>query len=306
MEIYRKVIRQIKALFSDHIIQPDIIFRIFKQEEYNQSISNDGVVTFPWLSQDEIDELKSIVKNVSSDVDFEDVHIPTNFRLSAFNNDSVYKKRLFNEIHNFLEPKLTEILPDYVPLVINVFEKVPNRGYDPVNIHQNPSFVDEPEFKSVSIWIPLQDVRKENGTVGVLRGSNNKFNRMRAGNMAHEKIFSQIERKLEENYFEPLDLKAGEIAILDDSIIHWSYPNVSNDVRTAVQLIMVPSNAQHIYYFYNESGEKPMMDLFEVDKNFFFEFNCKEMPSGLKKIRSVPFEYEEITEKELLKRVSIQ
>jgi Phytanoyl-CoA dioxygenase (PhyH) len=227
------------------------------------------------------------------------VHIPTNFKLSAFNNDSIYKSDLYDAVCESLAARLEEILPDYVPLVVNVFEKRPHSGFDPVPIHQNPSFVAEPESKSVSIWIPLQDVRKENGTVGVFKGSHNKFNRMRAGNMPHEEIFEHVSRTLEEKYFEPLILRAGEIGILDDSIIHWSYPNVSDELRVAVQLIMVPREAPHIYYYYNQSGKTPMMDLYEVDKTFFFNFNCKDLPVGLKKITSVPYEYKEITESEL-------
>ena len=137
------------------------------------------------------------------------------------------------------------------------------------------------------------------GPSGVLRRSHNRFNPMRAGNMAHEEIFSQVEKRLEEEYFEPLNLKIGEATVLDDSIIHWSYPNRSRESRTAVQLIMVPKAAQHIYYYYNESGGRPVMDLHEVDRHFFFNFNCKEMPVGLKKIASVPYEYKEITENDL-------
>lgn len=276
--------------------------RIFHKsfDKCNHEIAKDGVTTFPWLSTKEISRLKEIVKNINIGVDFTDVHIPTPFRLSAFNNNSVYKSNLYDSIYGLLAVRLNELLPDYTPLAINVFEKHPDSGFDSVPVHQNPSFVIEPDFSSVSIWIPLQDVCKENGTVGVMRGSHNKFNRMRAGNMPNEFVFEIVSKQLEEKYFEPLDLRTGEVAALDDSIIHWSYPNISDDLRIAVQLIMVPKEAQHIYYFYNESGENPTMDLYKVDKSFFFNFNCKAVPTGLKKITSVPYEYKKITEKQLL------
>jgi hypothetical protein len=267
--------------------------------DVNEAIARDGVAVFPWLSVEEVDALADVVRRASQDVDHQDVHIPTNFRLSAFNNDSAFKSRLYDAVHALLARQLEELLPGYVPLVINVFEKHPQSGYDPVPIHQNPSFVPEPEHKSVSLWIPLQDVSRENGTVGVLKGSHNRFNLMRAGNMPHEEVFELVERQLEERYFEPLDLRKGEAIALDDSIVHWSYPNVSDGVRTAVQLIMVPRAAPHIYYYYDDSGDRPMMDLYEVDKNFFFLFNCKARPEGLKKIGRVPYEYRKITGSEL-------
>jgi hypothetical protein len=303
MDFTKKVFQQIKSVFSTKAAESNPVPSIFRESEYNLELAAKGVTQFQWLSAEEIETLTKIVEKNSVGVDFDDVHIPTRFRLSAFSNNCSYKSNIYDSIFGFLENRLDEILPGYVPLGINVFEKRPNSGADEVPIHQNPSFVDEPDFKSVSIWIPLQDVRKENGTVGVLKGSHNKFNRMRSGNMPHEDVFAKVAKSLEEKYFEPINLKAGEIAVLDDSIIHWSYPNTSDEVRIAVQLIMVPKNTQHIYYYYNEDGEKPVMDLFEVDKNFFFNFNCKAMPTDLPKITSVPFEYKEITEKQLWKCV---
>jgi hypothetical protein len=272
---------------------------IFRDQAHNVTLARDGVVTFPWLSQAQIGELSRIVASVSKGVDFEDVHIPTNFRLSAFTNDTRYKSRLYEAVNEYMTDFLEDLLPGYLPLVINVFEKLPESGPTQVAIHQNPSFVKEPEHKSLSIWIPLRDVTRKDGTVGVLRGSHERFNRMRAGNMDHLSIFELVAQQLQKKYFEPLDLKAGEIAILDDSIVHWSYPNESDSARIAVQLIMVPRAAEHIYFYYDQSGPTPTMELYKVDKHFFFDFNYKDRPERLTKITSVPYRYEKVTEREL-------
>lgn len=273
---------------------------IFGEERLNAELARDGVVVFSWLEPADIERLGEIVRSLAEPVDFSDAHIPTRFRLSAFTNDSAYKTRLYDEVYGFLADRLATLLPGYVPLVVNVFEKQPGAGEDSVPIHQNPSFVGEPDNKSVSIWIPLQAVNKDNGTVGVLRGSHNRFNPMRAGNMPHEFVFGSVAQELETSLFEPLDMQPGEVAVLDDSIVHWSYPNSSSSVRTAVQLIMVPTETDHIYYYYNDNGAEPVMDLYEVDKNFFFNFNCKELPEGLKKIGTVPYRYAPVTRDLLL------
>lgn len=276
------------------------VSRSFAHAAIDDVLHRQGYVTFPFLDAAEIDRLAAAISAAEGVHDRGDVHIPTHFRLSAFSNDGAYKERLYDAVWECLKDRVEAVLPGFEPLVINLFDKQPSSGYDPVPIHQNPSFVDEPAHKSVSLWIPLDDVEKENGTVGVLPGSHNRFNRMRAGNMAHEDIFAPVQRELEEELFVPVVLKKGEVLALDDSIIHWSYPNVSDRPRVAVQLIMVPKGVPHIYYFYDdETPGHPMMDLYAVDRHFFFGFNCKARPETLKQIDRVPYRYRPITGAEL-------
>lgn len=273
----------------------------FADPRLNETLHREGFVTTQFLEVDEIDRLAHNVRAAEYTHDKSDVHIPTHFRLSAFSNDAAYKERLFDAAWDCLKDKVEAILPGFEPLVINLFDKQPGSGYDPVPIHQNPSFVEEPAHKTVSLWIPFSDVDKDNGTVGVLPRSHNRFNRMRAGNMAHEDVFAEVQSDLENKLFAPIILKKGEMLALDDSIIHWSYPNVSDRERKAIQLIMVPKGVPHIYYFYDDTAKgHPMMDRYEVDKNFFFGFNCKARPETLKHIDRLPYRYRPITGGELL------
>lgn len=279
---------------------PQDMPRPFADPAIDEPLHRQGYVTLPFLDEAEVDRLTAAVRAAEGVHDRGDVHIPTQFRLSAFSNDGAYKERLYDAVWETLKARVETLLPGFEPLVINLFDKQPGSGYDPVPIHQNPSFVDEPAHKSVSLWIPLDDVDKDNGTVGVLPGSHNRFNRMRAGNMAHEDIFAPVQRELERELFVPVVLKKGEMVALDDSIIHWSYPNVSDRPRVAVQLIMVPKGVPHIYYFYDdETAGHPMMDLYEVDRHFFFGFNCKARPLTLKQIDRVPYRYRPIIAAEL-------
>lgn len=287
--------------------EPQAMPRPFRDDAIDTALHEEGYATFPFLSETEIDRLANVVDEAEDRHDRGDVHIPTHFRLSAFNNDGAYKERLFDAVWDCIGGKVEEKLPGFEPLVINIFDKQPGGGYDPVPIHQNPSFVDEPAHKSVSLWIPFCDVARDNGTVGVLPRSHNRFNRMRAGNMAHEDVFALVQSDLENELFVPVEMKKGEMLALDDSIIHWSYPNISDRQRKAVQLIMVPKGVPHIYYYYDdEQGGHPMMDLYEVDKNFFFGFNCKARPETLKHIDRVPYRYRPITGAEIQQVISAQ
>lgn len=269
----------------------------FGDMQINSALRDHGYATMPFLAPNEVDGLADVIDAAEQRLDRGDVHIPTHFMLSAFNNDGAYKERLFDSVWAYLEEKVGAVLPGYEPLVINVFDKPPSDAYDPVPIHQNPSFVDEPAHKSVSLWIPLCDVDRSNGTVGVLPGSHNRFNTMRAGNMEHEAIFADVQDQLENELFVPVEMAKGGMLALDDSILHWSYPNVSPTRRKAVQLIMVPKGVPHIYYYYDDANPaEPMMDRYKVDRHFFFGFNCKARPETLEYIDRVPYHYRRISE----------
>ena len=275
--------------------------KIFRDDNLERTIREDGFALIDLFTPEEHAALTELVHGINDDksVNHADVHVATDFRLSAFNNNSAYKRRLYDEIFRFAKGRYDALLADYEPLVINVFDKLPGAGS--VAIHQNPSFVYEPQYKSVSIWVPTIDANRDNGTIGVLRGSHDVFDAVRAANMPD--IFAPCAKKLTEVYFEALSVKRGQAVVLDDSIIHWSYPNRSRERRTTIQFISVPKNAEHVYSYYNTTGSQPMIEEYDVTKEFFFGFNCKESPQNLKFRRSYPYRYHDLTETELLRRV---
>lgn len=245
-----------------------VMRKIFRDDQFNDEISQNGFVNIDFIDSTKIKEFLSVVNSMDVGVSHDDVHIDTPFRLSAFNNDSRYKEKIYDTLYSYLRTNIDSSFLDYEPLVINIFEKLPGDGS--VQIHQNPSFVREPEFKSISVWIPLIDSKKENGTVGVLKGSHNVFDTMRASNMPY--VFEDMASELQDIYFDPIELKVGQAVVLDDSVVHWSYPNKSEQIRKAVQLIMVPKEVEHIYHYYDTEGETPKVKMFEVDKSFFYKF----------------------------------
>jgi hypothetical protein len=276
--------------------------RVMHNLTLQKTLEQDGIVTLDFLNAADFLRLRQIVESLLQECVLDDVHLNTPFNLSAFNNSATWKAKIYEQIYDFLKDKLADLLDNYEPLVINIFDKAPNKGDSSVAIHQNPSFVQEPEHKSVSLWIPLLNVNRENGTLGVLKGSHDVFDQMRAANMPD--TFAPIAHQLQQDWFEPIEIKEGQAALLDDSLIHWSYSNQSQQNRTAVQLICVPKETRHIYYYYDESGEKPMMNLYDVTKDFFFKFNCKNEPIGLTQFDSLPYKYESLTAKDLFDKVA--
>jgi hypothetical protein len=276
---------------------------VLKNAELEKTLVNDGIVTSDFLNAAELLELKEIVKGLLQKGDSDDVYVKTTFLVTTFNNSSSFKTAIFEQINAFLAEKLASFLDNYEPLAINIFDKNPDVGNGSVDIHQNPTFVQEPEFRSVSLWIPLQDVNINNGTLSVLKGSHEVLGRMRAGNMPDD-ICSLIAKSFQEDWCEPIEIKGGQVAILDDSIIHWSYPNKSQGNRAAVQLVCIPKESTPILYHYVETEKEAKLDMYEADKNFYIDYTSRHPPIGLKQIGSVPFKYKPFTEKEIIEKVA--
>ncbi len=91
------------------------------------------------------------------------------YDLSFFRQSGEVKQKIFDSIWSFFKEYIEMYLPDYEPLIINMFNKKPGTGEVP--IHQNWTFVDEDEYTSVSVWVPLCDVSRKNGTLEVVPGT---------------------------------------------------------------------------------------------------------------------------------------
>lgn len=274
---------------------------ILKDTNLEYDLRRDGITMFNFLNEQEFADFRQIVTELGAEGDYDDVHVPTPFRISAFNNSYSWRANIYERVYTFLKPKIDALLDNYEPLLINIFDKLPHDGDNSVAVHQNPSFVDEPNHKSVSLWIPMTSVRKENGTLGVLKGSHDVFDAKRAANMPD--IFKSVEQQLQNDWLEPLELEAGQAVLLDDSIIHWSYPNTSENNRVAVQLICVPRDTRHVYYYYNQDAEGTRLNLYEVKKDFFFNLKWKVEPEGLARFDSLPYRYDGLTLSDLFDKV---
>jgi hypothetical protein len=170
-----------------------------------------------------------------------------------------------------------------------------------VPIHQNWTFVDEDKFTSVSVWIPLVDVSRANGTLEIIKGSHRVLAKYRSPSIPW--VFDGLWDVLKEKYFEPILIKAGQAGILDDSILHYSSPNDTDHVRTTVQLIMVPADATPVHY-HRDPAKPDELEVFEVSSDFFTEFDMKKKPEGVPAIGKVPYAYHKLSETELVEAIA--
>lgn len=262
---------------------------IFRYQSLNDRFNKEGYITLPLLNEEQLHNLFNLLNELKAKSDNTKVNVSTSYELSFFNENKELKKDILEKIYTFFKPILDNILDDYTPIIINLFNKKPTTGEVP--LHQNWTFVDESKYTSVSVWIPLCDVSKVNGTLEVSPGTHNTLTAYRSPSIPW--VFKGLEKKIIDNYMVPLNLKVGQVAILDDAILHYSGVNKSPNDRGTIQLIMKPTEAKAIHYYCDKNVPNEL-EVFEVNEDFFTKFNMHQKPEGVPLIEKMPFTYKPI------------
>ena len=169
-------------------------------------------------------------------------------------------------------------------------------------LHQNWAFADEKEVSTVSIWCPLVDSFEENGTLQVVPGSHKRFGEVRGPMIPWE--LESIKNEIISDFLVPMNIKAGTAIVLDDSIVHYSAINKTNELRLAIQLILIPGEEPSIHYHMDPSKSKEDVNVLEVDHEFYMQFNPWKQPEGAKVVRQFKYQPRNITVEEFKARMN--
>jgi hypothetical protein len=281
---------------------------VMRDPVLEKEFQENGYVEIPFISQQEAEELKSkffeLLPNSGGNLMASEVgsgggnEITYDFTFIDKNID--YKLAVYDVITGYFKPHVEKWLADYTPVIANYIRKQNDSGEVP--LHENWAFVDERKYTSVSIWCPLVDSFEENGTLQVIPGSHKRFGEIRGPMIPWE--LEGIKNEIIDNYLVPLNVKSGNAIILDDSIIHYSSNNKTTGLRLAIQLILIPSEVPSIHYHMNGAKSKNLVEVLEVDTDFYMQFNPWKQPDGAKRIRAFEYEPFKMTIPEFEKRLS--
>lgn len=277
---------------------------VFKDESLEKEFNEKGYVKLPFLNATEIEYLKkkffdTIAQSggpkTSGEVDFDSKSLIT-YDFTFIDKNTDYKKKVFDIITEAFQEKTSQILNNYRPIIANYIRKQKDGGEVPM--HQNWAFVDEVKYTSVSVWVPLVDSNEENGTLQMVDGSHKRFGQFRGPMVPWE--LRHLKEDIIANHLTPMNVKAGECVILDDSIIHYSNINTTSGLRLAIQLIMVPQEATTLHYHLDRETDASNIQILETDLNFYMDFHPWLKPIGKKHLGSVPFKEQNFTYQDFL------
>lgn len=270
--------------------------RTFKDDILEEQFQEEGYLTVPFLTATEIEQLKqayfrSLTRSGGhlgpEDEKFKSKDIIT-YDFTFIDKNIDYKEEVFQIITTAFQKKYEAILENYQPIIANFIRKKEAGGEVP--LHQNWAFVDEHKCASVSIWCPLVDSNKANGTLEVVPKSHKRFGEVR-GPMIRSELLDINQEIIDSKWMIPLTTKAGEAVILDDSIVHYSAPNQTEGLRLAIQLILIPKEEKSIHFHMDLSKSRETVETLEVDRNFYTQFNPWKKPaSGIKRLNSFTYQ----------------
>jgi ectoine hydroxylase-related dioxygenase (phytanoyl-CoA dioxygenase family) len=277
------------------------VFSDLKLEEEFQEM---GYIKVPFLSDAEVVLLKQAYEDTLAhskgrlqpeEADYKSSgEITYDFTFIDRNTD--YKREVFDIITPVFQKHADRYLKDYRPIIANFISKRHQGGEVP--LHQNWAFVDEHKYTSISIWCPLVDTSKQNGTLEIVNRSHKRFGELRGPMVPWE--IDPLTEEIIENHLTPMNAKAGEAVILDDSILHYSKINDKESNRLAIQLIMKPQEATSIHHHLDADSDPHHVQILKVDDEFFIGFHPWRKPRGQEVIDTVPFQLRKLDSKEFI------
>lgn len=242
---------------------------IFKVKEAEDFFHENGYVVVDLLEEDTVNFLKNHFTRSENRSGLD-----SNFYTSIWSKNKEFRVEIDTVLKKELKPSLDRVFKHYKAAFANYMVKKPGES-SALQPHQDWNFVKEPEFYSVTVWIPLQDVDEKNGTLEVLPKSHLLSNYIRA-RFLNSPFNHQLE-EIKNGLMLSIPLKKGQAIVVNSRTIHSSPDNQSNLTRVAASIVLFPENAELIHYVLDKDKENEIFEL-DITERFFTDYNCFEKP----------------------------
>jgi len=218
---------------------------------------------------------------------FESLDCPTHhgaWSASMFSSDLAYRAAVDRAIKDVLAPRAEPLLPGYRFCFCNFLVKEPQQVDDGiVQIHQDPTFVDEHLFSTLGLWIPLVDTDATNGGISVLPGSHrwNDGPRSFGGWSPYLDLSATLLEQAQ-----PVPMTAGSALVFSQKLFHGSRANRSRTTRVTAAALLASNDAPLRCYHANPSLPQKL-EVFEVDDLFYTRYPYATRPEGVPRIAVV-------------------
>lgn len=244
--------------------------RIFKSDILEEQISKQGYVKIPFLNEDELVACREIFNSL-------DPKLNVPFYSSIDSKEIEYRREVDRRLHELLGAKAEELFDNYKTIAHTYIVKIASPDTK-IHLHLDDIHLDQSRYRAVNIWLPLVDVTKENGCLRVYDGTQRlpKFHR----GFGVDFIYRPYIPILEEGLID-VPVKAGELVVYDDLLIHASWPNLSDSIRPAIVSGLIPEEAELWACFQHKGIREDEVEYFKVDKNFWLTFDKLDRPEKI-------------------------
>ena len=194
------------------------------------------------------------------------------YEVDGFITSANYGFEIQQQIHHELSAVNRVILPKIFDIE-NIYHNLLNVLVIKYNIdkkdffaHQDIPLVEESEAPTTYAWIPTTDINEKNGALLVLPKSHKCFRWQRIHDQNNSPL-REIRNNLLE-YMIPIYLNKGDLILFDNSLIHASAPNITNEVRVAMNTGIAPKYSPLIHYQKIQKS-KNKIEKYYVDEDFW-------------------------------------
>lgn len=159
--------------------------------------------------------------------------------------------------------------------------------------HQDWNIVDEEQYRSFNIWVPLVDLHEQNGAIKILPKSHRWLKSYRSANI--NSAFGEVNDVLWKELIS-LFMKKGEALIYDHRLLHASAENHTDEIRLAAVYGIIPQNAAMKYYHQKDDST---VEVYSSNPDFFLYGNIFEGPKGLQKEGELPYGFPQVSREKL-------
>lgn len=268
---------------------------IFKEEKLNREFLKNGYVIVPFIDKPKIEQLLLLYKELYPEG-------VKGFFTTTFANDETHRNRVNDEIRKVCLPALSEYFENFKTYFSSFIVKAPGKESELI-LHQDMTLVDESVFTGINVWSPLVDLTPENGAIYVLPESHRLMPSYRGSSLPD--IYDDVKQEVRE-LMQPCYLKAGEAIIFDQSIMHYSPPNLSQSERPVINTFVAHQEATILTCYWDKETEG-QIELFEHDEDFLKKFenfghNIFSRPTIGKSLGLVPYDFPKVTPEMLRKK----
>ena len=236
--------------------------RIFRDPALQRRFLADGFVVVDFLEPSQVEKLWDVWLSNPGDLS------RLAFSSTVFSRDLDYRRTMHEYLIAEMEGPAQSLLDAYRLGSCGFITKQPGKEEGVVELHQDPTMVDDTRFIALGIWCPLVDVDLQNGCLRVVPGSH-RINRRPREAMVIDFPYEELLRCIQNKYLADIPMKAGQAFIYTQTLFHSSLPNYSDKERLVAGSLALPEGSHLRIYVRDEDKHPGLLAGYEVSDDYY-------------------------------------
>lgn len=244
--------------------------QIFNNEKSQEEFELNGYVKFPLLDTVTNKILLQYYNELKGNINIQ--NSVYGIYVSLDEKDKELKLSIMDFLQKTIQPKLDLYLKNYKVHLGGFIVKQPDT-FSYTYPHQDWTFVDhnDKESFSATVWISLNDLTPEMGSLGFIKGSHQFLNGIVGSPSSH---FRNSTQGHEDLLFQHLDfpkVNAGDALMFNNKSVHGANPNQTPNSRVIIGIGITPKESSLYHYFLKPNSTDKFLKL-KVNEDFFMDY----------------------------------